>query len=59
MGKRSNLIVTLGLAVFIVGAAATYLVVRNSDDSTATGAGKGSVLVAAKPIPAGTTGATS
>jgi Flp pilus assembly protein CpaB len=60
MGKRSNLIVTLGLAVFIVGAAATYLVVRNSDGgSTSTaGAGKVSVLVAAKPIPAGTTGAT-
>jgi len=58
MGKRSNLIVTLGLAVFIVGAAATYLVVRNSDDgSTATGANRASVLVAAKPISAGTTGA--
>lgn len=59
MGKRSNLIVTLGLAVFIVGAAATYLIVRNSGNDTATGgAGKVSVLVAAKPIPAGTTGAT-
>jgi pilus assembly protein CpaB len=57
MGKRSNLIVTLGLAVFVVGAAATYLVVRNSHDgSTATAAGKVAVLVAAKPIPAGTTG---
>jgi pilus assembly protein CpaB len=59
MGKRSNLIVTLGLAVFIVGAVATYLVVRNSDDGSSTGAGKVSVLVAAKPIPAGTTGATA
>ena len=57
MGKRSNLIVTLGLAVFIVGAAATYLVVRNSDSTPASsGAGKASVLVATKPIPAGTTG---
>ena len=56
MGKRSNLIVTLGLAVFIIGAAATYLVVRNSDDSTTVGAGKVSVLVAEQPIPAGTTG---
>lgn len=56
MGKRSNLIVTLGLAVFIVGAAATYLVVRNSDEGTTASAGKVSVLVAAKPIPAGTTG---
>ncbi len=60
MGKRSNLIVTLGLAVFIVGAAATYLVVRNSDDGTAVaGAGKVTVLVADKPIPAGTTGASA
>jgi Flp pilus assembly protein CpaB len=59
MGKRSNLIVTLGLAVFIVGAAATYLVVRNSDDGTASGAGKTTVLVADKPIPAGTTGANA
>jgi len=60
MGKRSNLIVTLGLAVFIVGAAATYLVVRNSDGGSNTpAAGKVSVLVAAKPIPAGTTGSAA
>ncbi|HUR01803.1 MAG TPA: Flp pilus assembly protein CpaB [Nonomuraea sp.] len=60
MGKRSNLIVTLGLAVFIVGAAATYLVVRNSDSGgTSTAAGRVSVLVADKPIPAGTTGAAA
>ena len=60
MGKRSNLIVTLGLAVFIVGAAATYLVVRNSDDgSAAPAAGRASVLVADKAIPAGTTGAVA
>jgi pilus assembly protein CpaB len=56
MGKRSNLIVTLGLAVFIVGAAATYLVVRNSDDGVASSANRVSVLVASKPIPAGTPG---
>ena len=57
MGKRSNLIVTLGLAVFIVGAAATYLVVRSGDGGGATSsAGKVPVLVAEKPIPAGTTG---
>jgi Flp pilus assembly protein CpaB len=56
MGKRSNLIVTLGLAVFIVGAAATYLVVRNSDSGTTSSAGRVSVLVATKPIPAGTIG---
>ncbi len=59
MGKRSNLIVTLGLAVFIVGAAATYLVVRNSDDGTTVGAGKVTVLVADQAIPAGTTGAAA
>ena len=59
MGKRSNLIVTLGLAVFIIGAAATYLVVRNSDDGTTVGAGKATVLVADQPIPAGTTGAAA
>ena len=57
MGKRSNLIVTLGLAVFTVGAAATYLVVRSGDGGGATSsAGKVPVVVADKPIPAGTTG---
>ena len=56
MGKRSNLIVTLGLAVFIVGAAATYLVVRNSDDGASSSATKVPVLVATQPIPAGTLG---
>ncbi len=57
MGKRSNLIVTLGLAVFIVGAAATYLVVRSGDGGGGTSSGnKVPVLVAEKPIPAGTTG---
>ncbi|MDQ4068971.1 MAG: Flp pilus assembly protein CpaB [Actinomycetota bacterium] len=56
MGKRSNLIVTLGLAVFIVGAAATYLVVRSSDGGGTSSANKVPVLVADKPIPAGTTG---
>ena len=58
MGKRSNLIVTLGLAVFIVGAAATYLVVRNGDGGSgaSSSANRVPVLVAEKPIPAGTTG---
>ena len=56
--KRSNLIVTLGLAVFVVGAAATFLVLRNdTDEASATpGSGRVSVLVASKPIPAGTNG---
>ena len=60
MGKRSNLIVTLGLAVFIVGAAATFLILRDSGEETATpGSGRVSVLVADKPIPAGTQGSNA
>ncbi len=58
MAKRSNVIVTLGLAVFIVGAMATFLILRdNGEDTPAAGSGKVAVLVAAKPIPAGTNGA--
>jgi Flp pilus assembly protein CpaB len=57
MAKRSNVIVTLGLAVFIVGAMATFLILRDcGNDSPAAGSGKVAVLVAAKPIPAGTNG---
>jgi pilus assembly protein CpaB len=61
MAKRSNLIVTLGLVVFVVGAAATFLVTRDGDDGStpAVGSGKASVLVAEKPIPAGTSGASA
>jgi len=61
MGKRSNLMVTLGLAVFIVGAAATFLVVRNSgaDTTPTAGSGRVSVLIAGKPIPAGTQGSAA
>jgi len=58
MAKRSNVIVTLGLAVFIVGAMATFLILRDSGEETpAVGSGRVAVLVAAKPIPAGTSGA--
>jgi Flp pilus assembly protein CpaB len=58
MAKRSNVIVTLGLAVFIVGAMATFLILRdNGDDTPTAGSGKVAVLVASKPIPAGTNGA--
>ena len=55
--KRSNVIVALGLAVFVVGAVATYLVV-NKDDSEASkpSAGEANVLYASQSIPAGTTG---
>jgi len=57
MAKRSNVIVTLGLAVFIVGAMATFLILRDTgEDTPAAGSGKVAVLVAAKPIPAGTNG---
>jgi Flp pilus assembly protein CpaB len=57
MGRRSNLIVVLGLAVFVVGAGATYLIAKdNGDSSPKAGAGKVAVLYAAKQIPAGTSG---
>jgi Flp pilus assembly protein CpaB len=57
MAKRSNVIVTLGLAVFIVGAMATFLILRDTgEDTPAAGSGRVAVLVAAKPIPAGTNG---
>jgi Flp pilus assembly protein CpaB len=57
MAKRSNLIVTLGLAVFVAGAAATFLVVRDRGDGKPAASGGGAaVLYAAKAIPAGTTG---
>lgn len=59
MAKRSNIIVTVGLVVFLVGAMATYLVVRDNGDDSATGPGRASVLVASKPIPAGTAGSAA
>ena len=54
MRQRPNLIVVLGLAVFIVGAAAAWLVLRDSSSSSAQASS--TVLVADKPIAAGTTG---
>jgi len=59
MAKRSNLILTIGLAVFVLGAGATFLVVRSGGGGgTKTAAGNAStVLYAAKDIPSGTTGA--
>jgi len=39
MGKRSNLILTIGLAVFVIGAAATFLVARNGGDYKAAASG--------------------
>ncbi len=58
MARRSNLIVVLGLVVFVVGAAATYLIARDDGgDSASGGAGEVTVLYAEEAIPAGTTGA--
>lgn len=59
MARRSNLIVALGLAVFVVGAGATYLVLRDNGGSPAASGPQVSVLYASKPIPAGTTGAAA
>ncbi len=59
MGKRSNLIVTIGLAVFVIGAGATFFVVRNGSggDSKSAAPTGSTVLYAAKDIPSGMTGA--
>ena len=60
MAKRSNLIVILGLAVFVVGAGATYLIAKNSNDAPApSGPGRVTVLYADKPIPSGTSGSSA
>ncbi|MGH9226707.1 MAG: Flp pilus assembly protein CpaB [Acidimicrobiales bacterium] len=56
MAKRSNLIVVLGLAVFLVGAGATYLIAKDDGASTSASGPKVNVLYAAKNIPAGTSG---
>ncbi len=62
MERRSNVIVILGLAVFIVGAAATYFLVRDngsSSDTASSVSGGIPVLYASDNIPAGTTGAAA
>jgi len=56
MAKRSNIVVILGLAVFMVGAGATFLIARDNDGTPAAGPGQVAVLYAAKAIPAGTSG---
>lgn len=55
MAKRSNLIVMIGLAVFVAGAAATFLIVRNDDGSGGSENGA-AVLYADQAIPSGTAG---
>jgi Flp pilus assembly protein CpaB len=59
MAKRSNLIVALGLTVFVVGAGATFLIARNNNSTTTAAVGKVNVLYAAKPIPTGTSGSSA
>lgn len=56
MARRSNLIVVLGLAVFAIGAGATYLIARDNGTGPTVSGPKAVVLYAAKPIPAGTSG---
>ncbi|MFN2606724.1 MAG: Flp pilus assembly protein CpaB [Acidimicrobiales bacterium] len=59
MAKRSNLIVSLGLAVFVAGAAATFFVVRDHGTSSASSANGTTVLYATKTIPSGTSGVSA
>jgi len=56
--QRSNLIVVLGVVVFVIGAAAAWLVLRDhgSSASATSSKDKVQVLVAEKRIPAGTKG---
>lgn len=62
MARRSNVIVVLGLAVFMVGAAATYFLVRDSGGGSGVASsvtGGVPVLYAADNIPAGTSGSSA
>jgi Flp pilus assembly protein CpaB len=60
MARRSNVIVIIGIAIFAVGAAATYFLVRDNGSSDAASTSGGTpVLVATQNIPAGTSGATA
>lgn len=60
MGRRSNVLIVLGVAFFVLGAALVFLLVGDDDKGTATSGGDPSgptqILVAASDIPAGTTG---
>lgn len=55
MRQRSNLVVAIGLALFLVGASAAWLVVHDEGSSSANTAAS-QVLYAAKPVPAGISG---
>lgn len=61
MGRRSNVLIVLGVAFFVLGAALVFLLVGDDDDGgdAADGAdrsGPTQALVASAEIPAGTTG---
>jgi Flp pilus assembly protein CpaB len=55
MHKRSNMLLALGAAVFLIGAALVVGVLQNTNKDESPGSG--SVLVARASIPAGTSGA--
>lgn len=57
MARRSSLVVALGVAVVIAGVLVSYMAVRGSGGRAGSADGMVTVLVATKPIPAGTTGA--
>ncbi len=58
MGKRSNVLVVLGIAFFVLGVAIVFLLLRDDDDVVAPGADAQTarVLVATQDIPPGTPG---
>ena len=58
MGKRSNLLIILGLTAFVLGTSVVLLVLRGEDDEAGAGTvTPGSVLVARQDLVAGTSGA--
>ena len=56
MRRRSNLLVLLGLASFVLGLIAVYLITADDDDGGGGGADRVAVLVATEDIPAGSLG---
>jgi Flp pilus assembly protein CpaB len=57
--QRSNLIVVLGVAVFVLGVAATFLILRNDNNSSTSSNNTVAVLYAKGNIPAGTSGSAA
>jgi Flp pilus assembly protein CpaB len=54
--RRSNLLVLLGLASFVLGLVAVYLITGDDDDGGGAGGGRVPVLVATEDVEAGTLG---